>query len=129
MPQTTTTHPCGQPGCDRTFATAQAAGKHRSAMHGIAGATRAPKPPRRPMPYLKATTTGARPKPLPARDLEPQDDYDPWALLIGHTTHDGPTTSAVVLSTKTDAHQVANLLTALGHTPYVFRVADAAQTA
>lgn len=59
-------------------------------------------------------------------ELAAQDEYDPWLIVVGRATEDGPRASAVVLSTSGDAEQVAVLLRELGHRPLTYRVADGA---
>jgi RNA polymerase sigma factor (sigma-70 family) len=108
------------PECGRKFSRAQALGRHRNA-HGVKGKT-AKAPVRNPdsgRPKLDTTTIKA--------DLyDAADDYDPWALIVGHANDDGPRAETVVLSTKEDADQVASMLAALGHKAWRFRLADGA---
>jgi hypothetical protein len=113
-------HVC--PDCGRTF-TEHGLSVHRARMHKNA---KPPSAPTRKAPAAKATQAKTtRPK-LDTKSVSKtlEDDYDPWLVVVGHLDADGAKASTVVLSTESDARQVSDLVTALGHRPRVFRLAD-----
>lgn len=114
--------------CGHTAKNAAGLSIHKGRSHGAAkvAPTREPKrvnghraTDRPERPKLDATTIKA--------DLyDAQDDYDPWLVVVGASDESGPKIETAVVSTKVDAEQVAALLTALGHQPRRFRLADGA---
>lgn len=98
--------------CQQTFPNAQGLGAHRRHKHP----NRAdPTPPPRAQP---------KPERVPEAPTKPAA-ADPWLLVVGPLDVGSAPASALVLSTKNDATQVAALLAELGHQALAFRLADA----
>lgn len=133
-------HTCDD--CGRDFPTGAALGGHRK-VHRKGQTTAAPdretliaKREKRIENRDSGIRKGERPRDIP-RDrprldadsvrasLDPGDDYDPWVILVGHATDDGPTAEAAIVSTKGDADQVTRLLDTLGVKVWTFRLGDA----
>lgn len=119
-----TTHSC--PDCGQNgFKTPQAVGAHRRYSHGRKVGPKTPVPGQRSMDHESRTKPKLDAKSIKA-SLYDEDDYDPWLVLVGTADDDGPKIETAIVSTKVDAEQVAALLTALGHSPRRFRLADGA---
>lgn len=99
------------PDCDKTFERPQGLGSHRSRAHGYR-TNGTPKPPRPKIDTAPVHNT-------------PDDETDPWLLVVAHATDDTMRASSIVLSTEHDAREVAQLLSTLGQRSFVFRLADA----
>lgn len=122
VPDPPKTTDCDEPGCGRSFVGEHGLQVHKARSHKKpAGTRQRAEQPKRDRPKLDTASV--------RRSTEQPDDdgYDPWIVLVGTIAGDDtpPQVATCVVSTSTDAQQVAELLTTLGHKPRRFRLNDA----